>query len=225
MGDGTDKLVVIGAEIAREQKRLVELDSERLRTQARLEDPKARRTELNNAGRSACAGGTSTTSVLSQAAPMTPQAKLVLFRSLFRGRADVFPLRFVSKKAGKAGYATECANKFVPGVCGLPRIKCAECNSQAFRGVDDRQILNHLQGRHVMGVYPLLANETCWFLAADFDKASWREDVNAFRRACDAAGVPCAVERSQSGNGAHAWFFFQHPVPAKVAPAKWAATC
>src|SRR5699024_9564538 len=113
--------------------------------------------------------------------------------------------------------APECANKFVPSVCGLPRIKCAECNNQAFSPVNDRTLLNHLQGRHVMRIYPLLNDETCWFLAVDFDKASWREDVSAFSQACEAAGVPCAVECSQSGNGAHAWFFFQSPIPAKVA--------
>lgn len=213
MSDATDRLVTISAEIAREQRRLAKLDADRLQTRTRLEDLKARRNEINSTRRSA----SSTTSVASQAAPTTPQAKLTLFRSLFRGRADVFPLRFVSKKTGKAGYAPECANKFVPGVCGLPRIKCAECNNQAFLRVDDRVILNHLQGRHIMGVYPLLADETCWFLAADFDKASWREDVSAFKQACDTAGVPCAVERSQSGNGAHAWFFFQNTVLAKVA--------
>ena len=78
-------------------------------------------------------------------------------------------------------------------------------------------ILDHLRGRHVAGVYPLLADETCWFLAADFDKAEWKNDVAAFRDACDDTGLPVAVERSRSGNGAHAWFFFDAPVSAAVA--------
>ena len=65
-----------------------------------------------------------------------------------------------------------------------------------------------------MGVYPLLADETCWFLAADFDKKSWQEDIAAFVETCGGHGVPVAIERSRSGNGAHAWFFFAAPVPA-----------
>jgi superfamily II DNA or RNA helicase len=149
--------------------------------------------------------------------PRTPTEKVSLFRSLFRGRQDVFPTRFVSKKTGKLGYAPACANKFVRGVCALPAIRCGECPNQAFRPVDDRAVLDHLRGRHVMGVYPLLEDETCWFLAADFDKASWRDDVSAFVATCRSAGVSAAVERSRSGNGAHVWIFFVAPVPATAA--------
>jgi superfamily II DNA or RNA helicase len=68
-----------------------------------------------------------------------------------------------------------------------------------------------------MGMYPLLLDETCCFLAVDFDKASWREDVKAFRDACTRWEIPVALERSRSGNGGHVWFFFQQPVPAKLA--------
>ena len=70
-----------------------------------------------------------------------------------------------------------------------------------------------------MGVYPLLGDETCWFLAVDFDKGAWMEDVRAFVRACREAGIPTSVERSRSGNGAHVWFFFSCPVPASAARA------
>lgn len=113
-------------------------------------------------------------------APQTPAEKVRLFRSLFRGRVDVFPTRFVSKRTGKPGYTPACRNKFVRGVCELPRVKCGECPSQAFLPFDDAAILAHLTGRHVMGVYPLLQDETCWFLAVDFDKSTWTEDVTAF---------------------------------------------
>jgi hypothetical protein len=75
----------------------------------------------------------------------------------------------------------------------------------------------HLRGRHVIGVYPLLADESCWFLAADFDKATWHEDATAFLAACKARGVPAALERSRSGNGGHVWIFFAEPVPAALA--------
>jgi superfamily II DNA or RNA helicase len=150
-------------------------------------------------------------------APTTPAVKVRLFRALFRGRDDVFPTRFLNRKTGKAGYAPACANKFVRGVCDLPRIKCSECPNQAFTSVDDRVVLDHLRGRHVMGIYPLLEDETCWFLAIDFDKSSWQEDVGAFVETCRAIDVPVAVERSRSGNGAHVWFFFEAPVTASLA--------
>jgi superfamily II DNA or RNA helicase len=149
--------------------------------------------------------------------PKTPADKVRLFRSLFRGRPDVYPTRFISKKTNRFGYAPACGNKFVPGVCELPRIRCGECPNQAFHRVGDQAILNHLQGRHVMGIYPLLEDDTCWFLAVDFDKTSWKEDVTAFMKTSRSCGVPASVERSQSGDGAHAWFFFKAPVPATIA--------
>ena len=68
-----------------------------------------------------------------------------------------------------------------------------------------------------MGCYPLLEDETCWFLAVDFDKGSWKEDVTAFAETSRFVGIPVAIERSRSGNGAHAWFFFTAPVSANVA--------
>jgi hypothetical protein len=148
---------------------------------------------------------------------LTSAEKVRLFRGLFKGREDIFPTRFMSKKTGKAGYAPACANKFVRGVCDLPKVKCSECPNQAFTQVDDRMVLDHLRGRHVMGVYPLLDDETCWFLAIDFDKSSWEDDVGAFAETCRAMKVPVAVERSRSGNGAHAWFFLGAPVAASLA--------
>lgn len=152
-----------------------------------------------------------------QPVPRSPEEKIGLFRRLFRGRGDVFPTRFVSRKTGKPGYAPACRNKFLRGVCELPKVKCGECPNQAFVPVDDAAVLAHLQGRHVMGVYPLLEDETCWFLAVDFDKRSWVEDVLAFVATSRDVGLPAAVERSRSGNGAHVWFFFREPVPAAIA--------
>lgn len=149
--------------------------------------------------------------------PRTPEEKVGLFRRLFRGRTDVFPTRFESRRTGKPGYAPACANKFVRRVCELPKVRCGECPNQAFLPVDDAAVLAHLQGRHVMGVYPLLENETCWFLAVDFDKSCWREDVGAFVATCRDSGLPAAVERSRSGNGAHVWFFSQEK-PSAAAP-------
>ncbi len=201
-------------EIACEEERLAELERAR-------EEAQARRESLE----SELAGATTRTPELlplhlatSGRIPQTPAEKVRLFRSLFRGREDVFPTRFVSKKSGNPGYAPECSNKFVSGVCILKTGgKCSECPNQSFLPVGDQVVLDHLQGRHVMGVYPLLEDETCWFLAADFDESSWKDDVVAFAETCRVVGVPVAIERSRSGNGAHAWFFFGSPVRANVA--------
>ena len=149
--------------------------------------------------------------------PRTPADKIRLFRSLFRGREDIFPTRFVSAKTGKSGYAPACQNKFVRGVCQLPKVRCGDCPNQAFTPFDDTAVVGHLTGRHVMGIYPLLADESCWFLAVDFDKSTWIEDVGAFVETSRRVGLPAAVERSRSGNGAHVWFFYSSPVPAAAA--------
>jgi hypothetical protein len=105
-------------------------------------------------------------------------------------------------------------------------VKCGECPNQAFISVSDRVVLDHLRGSHVIGVYPLLGDETCWFLAADFDGDAWNDDVAAFAETCKGAGVPASIERSRSGNGAHVWFFFTAPVSAVAARkmASWRLT-
>jgi superfamily II DNA or RNA helicase len=149
--------------------------------------------------------------------PTTAEGKVSLFRQLFRGRDDVFPLLWISSKTGRKGYSPACNNEWVRGVCEKPRVKCSECPNQAFLPVSDQVVLDHLQGRHTIGVYPLLKDETCWFLTADFDKESWLDDVSAFVDTCRDLGVPVAAERSRSGNGAHVWFFFSSPVPAASA--------
>jgi len=151
------------------------------------------------------------------------QVKIALFRSLFRGREDIYPRRFESRKTGKSGYAPACANEWVRGICEKPRIKCAECPNRRFLAVTDEVIRWHLSGYDrdgqpfVAGVYPLLLDETCFFLAVDFDKAGWREDATAFLEACRRLNLPAALERSRSGRGAHVWFFFEEAIPAALA--------
>ena len=151
------------------------------------------------------------------------EAKIALFRSLFRGRDDVYPRRFESRKTGRAGYAPACANEWVRGVCEKPRIKCAECPNRRFLPVTDDVIRWHLSGcdaegqPFVAGVFPLLQDETCFFLAVDFDKAGWRDDAAAFRETCCDLNLPVALERSRSGRGAHVWLFFDEAIPAALA--------
>ena len=153
----------------------------------------------------------------------TTETKIALFRKLFRGRTDVFPLRWENPKTGRGGYSPACANEWRRGVCKKPEVKCSVCPNQAFVGVDDAAIERHLRGvgsngaPFVMGVYPMLADDSCWFLAADFDEGEWRRDVGAFAETCRRHGVPVAVEISRSGNGAHAWIFFAEALPAGLA--------
>jgi hypothetical protein len=122
---------------------------------------------------------------------------------LFRGCTDVFPIRFVSKKTGNPGYAPAGSNKWEPGLCHLKSGgKCSDCPNQAFVPVEDQVVIDHLRGRHVIGCYPMLEDETTWFLAVDFDKTSWKEDVASFAETSRSHGIPAAIERSRSGNGA-----------------------
>lgn len=149
--------------------------------------------------------------------------KIALFRSLFRGREDVYPVRFESRKTGRAGYQPACTNEWVRGICEKPRVKCAECPNRRFLAVTDEVVRWHLsgsdnQGRSfVMGVYPMLLDECCYFLAADFDRQDWREDAGAFLQTCRKLDLPAALERSRSGNGAHVWLFFDEALPARLA--------
>jgi superfamily II DNA or RNA helicase len=153
----------------------------------------------------------------------TIEKKIALFRRLFAGRSDVFPIRWENRTTGRSGYAPACANEWQRGICEKPKVKCSACPNQAFLAVDDVSIERHLRGTDangapfVMGVYPIVADNTCSFLAADFDEGEWRRDAFAFRDSCEGHGIPVAIERSRSGNGAHAWIFFDEPIPAALA--------
>lgn len=141
--------------------------------------------------------------------------KVALFRRLFRGRDDVYPVRWDGKTSGKSGFSPACANEWRVGVCEKPRIKCGECSKRLFIPLTDSIIYDHLAGEHTIGVYPLLSDDTCHFVAVDFDDADWREDAKAFLQSCRDLGVPAAIEISRSGNGAHAWIFFSNAVAAR----------
>ncbi len=143
--------------------------------------------------------------------------KVALFRRLFRGRTDVYPVRWEGKTTGKSGYAPACANEWRAGVCEKPRIKCGDCSNRLLIPLSDAVIYDHLAGKHTVGVYPLLEDDSCYFLATDFDEADWREDARAYMQSCEELGVPLAMEISRSGQGAHAWVFFASRVSARDA--------
>jgi len=152
--------------------------------------------------------------------------KIALFRSLFAGRKDVFAKRFESAKTGKSGYQPCCRNEWVPGICRKPKGKCSDCDNRDFVSIDDEVIRGHLLGSEphkqssrdfTIGLYPMLEDETCRFLAVDFDKESWTKDAAAFMETCNEHCVPAALERSRSGQGGHVWIFFSGPVKAVLA--------
>jgi superfamily II DNA or RNA helicase len=150
-------------------------------------------------------------------ARLSTQDKLTLFHTRFRGRDDTYPVRWESRTTGKSGYAPACDNEWRPGICEKPRIKCADCRHRVLKPLTDQVLFDHLAGNHIIGVYPLLDNDTCHFLAADFDEADWRDDALAFARTCDRLDIPASLEISRSGQGAHVWIFFNQAVPARDA--------
>lgn len=150
-------------------------------------------------------------------APFSPDEKISLFLSLFRCRGDVYPRLWENLKSGKKGYSPVCRNEWVRGVCEKPRVKCSECPHQAFPPLNEAAAKDHLTGKTVIGTYAIREDNTCVFLAADFDGAGWKEDIRAYRDAARELGVEVAVERSRSGNGGHAWIFFGEPVSALLA--------
>jgi hypothetical protein len=215
-GDVSKRLALSGgAEIAHE----LEAEIERIR--AHLTANEAERKELEAVLRdlvsrcSAATAANNSSRAIAYAPGVTAASstteKIALFRRLFAGRADVFPVRWENRKTAKSGYAPACANEWVKGICGKPQVKCGECPHQAFIPVTDDIIEKHLRGEgargsggdFVAGVYPLLPDETCWFLVADFDEESWAADALAVLETCQAKGVPAALERSRSGNGGH----------------------
>jgi superfamily II DNA or RNA helicase len=200
------------SELALAEARLAELDAERARLLRRIE---ALRAAVPTAKAplitvSLPVGG-------AEAVPASQERKVALFGSLFRGRADVYPRRWENGRTGKSGYSPHCANEWKRGLCEKPKVKCGECASKAFVPVTDEVLLQHLRGEVVAGVYPLVDGDRCHFVAVDFDGDGWQEDVGAYASTARDIGLPVAVERSRSGDGAHAWFFFEAAVLANMA--------
>ncbi len=152
----------------------------------------------------------------------SPEEKINLFRSLFKGREDVFARRWYSKTTDKSGYQPVCENEWNEELCDKKKYKCSICPNRKLMSLTDKDIYKHLSGkdsygRDVVGIYPMLTDETCLFLCADFDEENFKSDLTAFRKTCEEFDIPISVEISRSGNGAHAWIFFEEPVSASVA--------
>src|SRR5258706_15047699 len=151
------------------------------------------------------------------AAPSTPEKKISVFRSLFRGREDVYAIRWEGK-GGKSGYSPAGVMDWRAIHAARPeeRKKVAR-KTRTLQPLTDSEIHDHLTGKQTIGVYPLLPDETCWFLAVDFDKKTWEYDSQAFVETCQELSVPAALERSRSGKGGHIWIFFDRALSAITA--------
>lgn len=161
-----------------------------------------------------------------------------VFFSMFWGRTDVYSKRTIKKSTGEVNYYTQCYNFWkngCPRITGS-KIKCQECQRQAYKELRKEQIIAHLRGNSedatdVIGVFPLLTDDTCRFIVFDFDNHekdaekndfanaddTWRDEVDSLRKICDINGIDALVERSRSGRGAHLWIFFQKPIEASLA--------
>ncbi|MBD0295215.1 MAG: DEAD/DEAH box helicase family protein, partial [Flavisolibacter sp.] len=140
-------------------------------------------------------------------------AHISLFRSLFKGREDVFAIRW--EKGAKSGYMP--AYFYDPYRYRAHKMKGGTFQNYADKSylpLTDEQVAKHLNGNQYIGIYPLLQDNTSWFIAADFDKENWAEECRNFLRTCAAKNIPAYLERSRSGKGGHVWIFFQQPYPA-----------
>jgi superfamily II DNA or RNA helicase len=143
-----------------------------------------------------------------------PGEKVSFFRNLFRGRDDVYAVRWEGR-SGKTGYSPAGAREWDQSPS--QRGKKQSFHYNKLFPLSDEAIRDHLLGKQTIGVYPLLQDDTCWFVAVDFDKKSWEADARAFLMMCWEMEVPASLERSRSGNGGHVWIFFSSPIQAALA--------
>lgn len=146
---------------------------------------------------------------------MTPQEKIEIFKSVFRGREDVFASYWEKADKSISGYTPVCLNEWKSGICyKLQRQRCKDCPNAQYTGLNDYQIEQHLRGHKLLGIYPLLESNESYFIAADFDGKNWQKDILKFYEKCTEFNLPVYIERSKSGEGGHAWLFFEDKYPA-----------
>lgn len=136
-----------------------------------------------------------------------------LFKSLFRGREDVYAVRW--EKDGRGGYMP--AYKVDWSDYNQHKAKggsFASYDKKEYLPFNDEAIKEHLSGKSTVGIYPLLSDNTSFFIAADFDEANWMESILKLYSVCQEIGLPAVIERSRSGNGGHLWLFFEENIPA-----------
>lgn len=147
------------------------------------------------------------------------QDKIHIFMNYFNGRKDVFEKIYYNQKTQKLGWSIACDIEFKPG-CRKGKIKnpCTNCPVAQYTHLDEDIIEDHFLGRNKgIEIFPLLQDDTCNFLAFDFDDDSWFEDMYSVYKAAIQFDLYPVMERSASGNGGHLWFFFAEPLKASLA--------
>ena len=144
----------------------------------------------------------------------TKEDKIKIVMDYFRGRNDVFAFRLINKNNGSSYYMPACINAWKENVCNLKmKKKCNTCQYKVSQPIAKDVVFNHMYGDKTIGIYPLLEDNTCYFLAFDFDNKkndkSIANEVLAFVSICDLYNIPVALERSRSGKGIHIWIFFK----------------
>jgi hypothetical protein len=100
--------------------------------------------------------------------------KIALFRSLFRGREDLYAKRWYNLRNGQSGYSPVCGNEWAAGLCNKRAVSCGNCPNRELLPITDGVVYRHLEGsdehtRDVVRLYPMLQDETTYILAIDFD--------------------------------------------------------
>ena len=194
------------------EKRLSEIDSERSKLIIKINSIRSsQQTERKN-NPPPLLGRPSSNKI-----PSTPSEKVELFLKLFRCREDVYPKRWENSKTGKQGYSPACDLEWVKPMCQKPSIKCSDCVHQKFPKLNENAAELHLKGIQTLGTYAIRNDDTCNFLTCDFDETSWKEDILIYKEIARELGLDVAMERSRSGNGGHAWIFFDEFIQAKTA--------
>ncbi|WP_460699115.1 TOTE conflict system archaeo-eukaryotic primase domain-containing protein [Nocardia thraciensis] len=138
----------------------------------------------------------------------SPQAKVAFYLDLFRCRSDTYAVRWENPRSGRSGW--------VPAIEGYWR-KGMSAADATYLPLTADVVDRHLRGNHHIGLYPLADDDTCRWIAADFDKDTAMLDALAYLKAARATDIPAALEVSQSGRGAHVWIFFAQATPAASA--------
>lgn len=145
---------------------------------------------------------------------MRLEDKIRAFRGVFTGRQNVVPRFWTSKDGKRSGYSPMCKNEWTD-VCRKP---CRTCPNADYIPLSDKLIEDHFKGRHILGVYPLLTDNSCHFVAVDLDNHSGDrnplDDVIAYHEVCEVQEIPSHSLRSKSGRGYHVYTLFEAPVPA-----------